>query len=99
MKSIIRKRLSHHIFIKEAETLIKSCPTWPLLQKIFISEEFEDKKSQCRDDLQDEEDDTDGDNVDAEEEMEDVEEEVSTPMGSLTSTLTPLRGEAFLLRT
>ena len=47
----------------------------------------------------DDEDDTDGDNVDAEEEMEDVEEEVSTPMGSLTSTLTPLRGEAFLLRT
>ena len=47
----------------------------------------------------DDEDDTDGDNVDAEEEMEDVEEEVSTPIGSLTSTLTPLRGEAFLLRT
>ena len=47
----------------------------------------------------DDEDDMDGDNVDAEEEMEDVEEEVSTPMGSLTSTLTPLRGEAFLLRT
>ena len=47
----------------------------------------------------DDEDDTDEDNLDAEEEMEDVEEEVSTPMGSLTSTLTPLRGEAFLLRT
>ena len=47
----------------------------------------------------DDEDDTDGDNVDAEEEEEDVEEEVLTPMGSLTSTLTPLRGEAFLLRT
>ena len=45
----------------------------------------------------DDEDDMDGDNVDAEE--EDVEEEVLTPMGSLTSTLTPLRGEAFLLRT
>ena len=44
----------------------------------------------------DDEDDMDGDNVDAE---EDVEEEVLTPMGSLTSTLTPLRGEAFLLRT
>ena len=41
----------------------------------------------------DDEDDMDGDNVDAE------EEEVSTPMGSLTSTLMPLRGEAFLLRT
>ena len=51
----------------------------------------------------DDEDDTeDGDNVDEddEEENEDVEEEeVSTPMGSLTSTITPLRGEAFLLRT
>ena len=54
----------------------------------------------------DDEDDTeDGDNVDDEdeddEEKEDVEEEeeVSTPMGSLTSTITPLRGEAFLLRT
>ena len=47
----------------------------------------------------DDEDDMDGDNVDAEEEEEDVEEEVLTPMGSLTSTLTPLRGEAFLLRT
>ena len=46
----------------------------------------------------DDEDDMDGDNVDAEEE-EDVEEEVLTPMGSLTSTLMPLRGEAFLLRT
>ena len=46
----------------------------------------------------DDEDDMDGDNVD-EEEKEGVEEEVSTPMGSLTSTLTPLRGEAFLLRT
>ena len=47
----------------------------------------------------DEDEDEDGDNVEAEEEEEDVEEEVLTPMGSLTSTLTPLRGEAFLLRT
>lgn len=50
----------------------------------------------------DDEDDTDGDTVgadDEEEENEDVEEEVSTPMGRLTSTITPLRGEAFLLRT
>ena len=46
--------------------------------------------------LADDEDDMDGDNVDEE---EDVEEEVLTPMGSLSSTLTPLRGEAFLLRT
>ena len=48
------------------------------------------------------EDDNDGDIVDAEEEEEnkDIEEDVvSTPMGSLTSTITPLRGEAFLLRT
>ena len=45
----------------------------------------------------DDEDDIDEDSVDAEE--EDVEEEVSTPMGSLTSTITPFRGEAFLLRT
>ena len=49
----------------------------------------------------DDEDDIDGDNVDVdEEENEDVEEDVvSTPMGSLTSTITPFRGEAFLLRT
>ena len=46
--------------------------------------------------LADDEDDMDGDNVDEE---EDVEEEVLTPIGSLTSTLMPLRGEAFLLRT
>ena len=44
------------------------------------------------------EDDIDGDNVDAEE-GEEENEEVSTPMGSLTSTITPFRGEAFLLRT
>ena len=44
-----------------------------------------------------EEDDKDGDDVDAEDVKE--EEEVSTPMGSFTSTMTPLRGEAFRLLT
>ena len=47
----------------------------------------------------DDEDDTDGGNVEAEEREDVEEEEVATPTGSLTSTLTPLRGEAFLLRT
>ena len=49
-----------------------------------------------------EEDDEDGDDVDAEdvkEEEEEEKEEVSTPMGSFTSTMTPLRGEAFRLLT
>ena len=48
-----------------------------------------------------EEDDEDGDDVDAEDvkEEEEEKEEVSTPMGSFTSTMTPLRGEAFRLLT
>ena len=47
-----------------------------------------------------EEDDEDGDDVDAEDVKEEEEkEEVSTPMGSFTSTMTPLRGEAFRLLT
>ena len=50
-----------------------------------------------------EEDDEDGDDVEAEdvkeEEEKEEKEEVSTPMGSFTSTMTPLRGEAFRLLT
>ena len=47
-----------------------------------------------------EEDDEGGDDVDdAEDVKEEEEEEVSTPMGSFTSTMTPLRGEAFRLLT
>ena len=47
-----------------------------------------------------EEDDEDRDDVDgAEDVKEEEEEEVSTPMGSFTSTMTPLRGEAFRLLT
>ena len=45
-----------------------------------------------------EEDDEDGDDVDAED-VKEEEEKVSTPMGSFTSTMTPLRGEAFRLLT
>ena len=50
---------------------------------------------------EDDEDDEDGDDVDAEDvkEEEEEKEEVSTPMGSFTSTMTPLRGEAFRLLT
>ena len=47
-----------------------------------------------------EEDDEDRDDVDAEDVKEEEEkEEASTPMGSFTSTMTPLRGEAFRLLT